>query len=105
MLTPLSPQPTLFVPHDAWIPLRLMFPDAGVPVIPFSIQPKLGPAHHLAVGRALAARAHPTDEHLLPLHVALGVAGDRPRAERLHGGVDDHVIAMHASIFHAGTDA
>lgn len=153
--------------HGAWIPLRLMFPDADVPVIPLSIQRHLSPAHHLAVGRALAAlttqgflliasgslthnlrdfelahrlgdqvpsyvrefadwvwqrlvagdlpalldyrhqapgaeRAHPTDEHLLPLYVALGAAGDPPRVERLHVGIDDHVIAMDAFAFHTG---
>jgi 4,5-DOPA dioxygenase extradiol len=156
--------------HGAWIPLRLMFPDADVPVIPLSIQRHLGPAHHLAVGRALAAltregflliasgslthnlrdfqlahslgdrvpsyvrefadwvwqrlvaadlpalldyrhqapaaqRAHPTDEHLLPLYVALGAAGDRARIDRLHVGIDDHVIAMDAYAFHPGERA
>ena len=31
-----------------------------------------------------AERNHPTDEHLLPLYAALGAAGEKARAERLH---------------------
>ncbi len=150
--------------HGAWVPLRLMYPDADVPVVPLSIQPGAGPRHHLAVGRALAAlrakgflivasgnlthnlrdyqlaaggagvpgyvrafpewlwqrleagdeaalldyrrrapaaeRAHPSDEHLLPLFLALGAAGEGARPERFHAGVDDYVIAMDAFVFH-----
>lgn len=151
--------------HGAWVPLRLMYPDADVPVIPLSVQGGAGPAHHLAVGRALAplaaqgflvlasgnlthnlrdfqlamggagalpgyvrefpewiwrrldagdlpalldyrrqapdaARAHPSEEHLLPLYVALGAAGEGGRAERVHAGVDDYVLAMDAFAFH-----
>lgn len=153
--------------HGAWIPLRHMYPDADVPVTPLSIQGRLGPAHHLAVGRALAplaaqgflilasgnlthnlrdfqliragaatvppyvrqfadwiwqrlaagdeaalvdyrarapgaVRAHPTEEHLLPLYVALGAAGGHGRAERLHAGIDDYVLATDAFAFHPG---
>jgi len=47
-----------------------------------------------------AVRAHPSEEHLLPLYVALGAAGDGYRAERLHAGVDDYVLAMDAFAFH-----
>ncbi len=153
--------------HGAWLPLRLMFPEADVPVIPLSIQPRLGPAHHLAVGRALAplaekgflivasgnlthnladfqtayrtggpvpayvrefadwiwrhletvdlpalldyrgrapnaVRAHPTDDHLLPLYVALGAGKPGAPARRLHAGIDDYVIAMDAFAFQTG---
>lgn len=150
--------------HGAWLPLRLMFPEAEIPVVPLSIQDHLGPAHHLSVGHALAPlasrgclivasgnlthnladfqmayrsggpppayvrefadwiwhqlesnnrsalldyrqqapaarRAHPTEDHLLPLFVALGAAGPDARAARLHAGIDDYVLAMDAFAF------
>lgn len=151
--------------HAVWIPLRLMFPDAELPIIPLSIQPQFGPEHHYRLGQALAplldedvlvvgsgnlthslrdyqlqkvsrggtppyvrdfadwvwqriaadetealldyrrqapeaVRAHPTEDHLLPLFVALGAAGAHPQPERLHTGVDDLVLAMDAYAFH-----
>lgn len=58
----------------------------------------------LANYRSLAphgARAHPTEEHFLPLFVALGAAGERYRAERLYDGVDSGVLAMDAYRFDA----
>jgi 4,5-DOPA dioxygenase extradiol len=149
--------------HGAWVPLRLMFPDADVPVVPLSMQPHLGVSHALRVGRALAplrehgllvmasgnvthnlhdyfaasrngstpayvrefadwvwerlaardvdalvayrgsapgaARAHPTEEHLLPLYVALGAGGETFDATRIHAGIDDYVLAMDAYAF------
>ncbi len=144
--------------HGAWVPLRLLYPDADIPVVPLSIQPNLGPAHQYAVGRALAPlreegvlvigsgsithnlhdfrqgysdereapyvrpfigwveeklargevnalldyrrqapfaeRAHPTDEHFLPLYVALGAAGEGAHAERIDAGIDLGFLAM-----------
>lgn len=56
-------------------------------------------AARLSAAGADAVRAHPTDEHLLPLFVALGAGGDSPAVRRLHAGIDDYVIAMDAYEF------
>ena len=147
--------------HGAWSPLLYMYPHADVPVVQVSVQTPLGPAHHLALGRALAplagegvlilgsghmthnlrerrgdgaaplpyvkefqdwvherieakdfealndyrarspggVRAHPTDEHFLPLFVALGAAGPAYRAERLYDGIEMGSLAMDAYVF------
>lgn len=39
-------------------------------------------------------RAHPRDEHLLPLFTALGAAGPHSQVHAIHRGIRDHVIAM-----------
>ena len=144
--------------HGAWVPLRLMYPGADVPVTQVSILSDAGPADHAKMGQALsslrddnvlvigsgslthnlhefrghaidapvppwvsdfgtwmmnrlrdndrhglldyrrqapfAARNHPTEEHLLPLFVAMGAAGVDATAERLHGSYEYGVLAM-----------
>ncbi len=150
--------------HGAWIPLRQMYPDADVPVVPLSLQSQLGVEGAYRLGQALAplasqgmliigsgnithnlgdyrvartnggqgldyvrdfadwvtdklqrhdlealldyrrqapeaVRAHPTDEHLQPLYVALGAAGKDARVEHLHTGISDYVLAMDAYAF------
>lgn len=150
--------------HGAWVPLRMMFPNADIPVIPLSIQSHAGPEHQYRLGKALAPlaekgflviasgsithnlrdyqmaarnggetpsyvrqftdwladhlqahdipalldyrrqapgalQAHPSDEHLLPLFVALGAGGEQSIVQRIHTGIDDYVIAMDAYAF------
>ena len=44
-------------------------------------------------------RAHPTDEHFLPLFVALGAASDNAKSERVYDAIDSGVLAMDAYVF------
>lgn len=143
--------------HGAWVPMKLMYPEADIPILQLSVQPRRDPGHHLAVGRALAslrddgvlvlasgsaihnlralrwggtetepwakdfgawldrgvsagdtaalvdyratipngAKAHPTDEHFLPLFVALG-AGGAGKGQVLYNGFTHNNLGMHA---------
>jgi 4,5-DOPA dioxygenase extradiol len=48
-----------------------------------------------------ATKNHPTEEHLLPLYVALGAAGESAQAERLHASSTYSVLRMDVYAFHA----
>ena len=47
-----------------------------------------------------AARAHPTEEHFLPLFVAWGAAGSISTPERRFAGITEGVLAMDVYAFH-----
>jgi 4,5-DOPA dioxygenase extradiol len=133
--------------HGVWSPLRLLYPDANIPIAQLSMQSHLATGYQYGMGRALsalrddgvlifcsgtmthnlremdrtgrapvadwaiaftewvadelaarddaalldyrrqapaAARNHPSDEHLLPLFIALGAASPGVPPERIH---------------------
>ena len=45
-------------------------------------------------------RAHPTDEHFLPLFIALGAAAEEAKPERIFDAIESGVLAMDAYVFH-----
>lgn len=163
---PVKTSPDRGLDHGAWVPLHLMYPDAGIPVTQVSLVHGASPAEHRRMGQALsslrddgvlvigsgslthnlrefrgqevdapapgwvsefavwmkqrlerkdfqslldyreqapfAVRNHPTEEHLLPLFVAMGAAGaanDSAGAEHLHGSYEHGVLAMDVYAF------
>ena len=149
--------------HGVWVPLRRMYPQADIPVVPLSVSTRGEARSQLDVGRALAPlreggvlvigsggfvhnlreldwqqpqgpmtpwseafatwmrerlatgdidalldwerrapqarRAHPTTEHLMPLFVALGAAGEHPRTRVLHRSHEFGSLALDAFAF------
>jgi 4,5-DOPA dioxygenase extradiol len=90
--------------------LRERLRDASAPPMPYAkdfqdwVKERID-AHELeqlADYRKLSpdgVRAHPTDEHFLPLFVALGAARSDYKAERLYDGIEMGALAMDAYRF------
>ncbi|XP_047311407.1 4,5-DOPA dioxygenase extradiol [Impatiens glandulifera] len=135
--------------HGTWVPLRLMYPDADIPVCQLSVQSNKNAEYHYKMGKALAPLkeegvlimgsgaavhnlrtlrqsksiapwalefdtwikdalldgrfddvnefevkaphaklAHPYPDHFYPLHVAMGAAGEKAKAELIHNSWD-----------------
>ena len=51
---PVQRDPARGLDHGAWVPLRIMFPEADVPVIPVFIQSGGGTVWAYRLGQALA---------------------------------------------------
>lgn len=74
-------EPTYGWDHGVFIPLKVMFPDADVPVVAMSLLASLDPALHCALGEAL----RPIRDEGLRV-VASGAGSDAP-ARKLWTGL------------------
>jgi aromatic ring-opening dioxygenase catalytic subunit (LigB family) len=145
--------------HGTFVPMKLAYPEADLPVVQLSLKRGLDPAEHIAMGQALAPlrdegvfivgsgmtyhnlrafspaaskvaeafdgwlraaltqdavarnaalldwaeapaarQAHPREEHLLPLMVVAGAAGDDRATVPYHGSI----LGLKLSAFHFG---
>ncbi len=151
--------------HGTWVPLKLMYPDADIPVVQLAVQPDMSVEHHVKMGRALAPlreegilimgsgsvthnlyelmkspriidapvpdwvsgfgnwvhdrveagdlddlthyrergpfakENHPSEEHYLPLPLAMAAAGEGAKGKRVHTSGEYGLLMMDAYAF------
>jgi 4,5-DOPA dioxygenase extradiol len=82
--------------------LELFLQDQAIAKVNFEVALADGRTCDLLAYRRLAPNAqrnHPTEEHLLPLFVALGASGPNAAAERIHSSTTYGVLRMDAYAF------
>jgi len=81
-----APVPQWVAEFDTWMGERLAANDKAALLDYRALAPS-------------AAKNHPSEEHLLPLFVAMGAAGQQSRATLLHASIEHGVLAMDAYAF------